>query len=398
VRSSAAALAVAVVALVAAILPSYLLGTLAVSMGPEIGLTPALLGVVIACRFGGAAVSSAVAGRWVERLGPALGMRIPVLSLAVVLAVIGALVRDWVALALLTVLCGIVLATVQPAADVWVARRVPAAHQGLAFGVKQGAVPAAALLAGSAVPTVLAAWGWRPVWFIAAGLAVAAALAVPWRAGSAGAGAGRSRLDRSGDEPVGSLVWLAVCFGLSSVAVVDLTTFMVVSAVDAGLGEGPAGLLFGLSGAVGIVARLALGRWADRTRHDLLALLCCVQVLGAATFVLLAFSDGAGYVAAVPLAFAFGLGWPGLLMLAVVRANPRAPGAATSIVNTGSFVGSIVGPVCFGFLSTASGYRTGWLMTAASLLLAAGAALAARRFRRRVPMPAAEAAGAPDNR
>ena len=160
--SPARYLAVAVSSLVVVILPSYLMGTLAVSMEPELGITPALLGLLMACRFGAAALSSAAAGRWVERLGPTLGMRLPVLAMAATMAAIGLFVHDPALLALLLMVCGVALATVQPAADVWVARGVPATHQGLAFGVKQAAVPASALLAGAAVPTALAAWVFHP--------------------------------------------------------------------------------------------------------------------------------------------------------------------------------------------------------------------------------------------
>ena len=72
-----------------------------------------------------------------------------------------------------------------------------------------------------------------------------------------------------------------------------------------------------------------------------------------------------------------------LLMLAVVRGSPNAPGAATSIVNTGSFIGSIAGPVAFGLLVTHVDYGVGWALTALCLVAAAGAALTARRLRRR---------------
>lgn len=380
--SPARYLAVAVSSLVVVILPSYLMGTLAVSMEPELGITPALLGLLMACRFGAAALSSAAAGRWVERLGPTLGMRLPVLAMAATMAAIGLFVHDPPLLALLLMVCGVALATVQPAADVWVARGVPATHQGLAFGVKQAAVPASALLAGAAVPTALAVWGWRPVWVVAGCCALLAAAAVPWRAHGTGGGVGRARLDRSGDECLGSLVWLAVAFGLGSVAVVNLTTFLVVAAVDAGLSVGTAGMVFGVCGGVGILTRLVVGRWADRTRIDLLLLIAVIQTVGAVCFVVLGLVGGNGYVVAAPLAFAVGLSWPGLLMLAVVRGSPNAPGAATSIVNTGSFIGSIAGPVAFGLLVTHVDYGVGWALTALCLVAAAGAALTARRLRR----------------
>lgn len=376
-------LAAGVVSLVVVVVPSYLTGTLAVSMGPELGFTPAVLGLLTGARFATAAAASAMAGRWVERFGATGGMRVAVLTVAVTSIVIGVFIRDPLLFAALFCLNGVALATVQPAVDIWVARSVPGQRQGLAFGAKQAAVPTAALLAGLTVPAAATGVGWRAVW-IAAGLtALLVAVVVPWRGGrsdTAAAGSAGGSRDR-GALP--ALAVLAVSFGFGSAAVVNLTTFLVVATVSAGFDEGTAGMVFAVSSAAGIVARLVLGYWADRIRVDLLAVLAGVQLAGAGAFLLLGLASGVAYVAAAPVAFAVGLGWPGLLLLVVVRASPRAPGAATGFVNTGSYLGSIAGPALFGLLATRIGYSAGWLFTACCLLVAAAAALTARTMLRR---------------
>ncbi|MBY8862896.1 MFS transporter [Nocardia sp. CA2R105] len=377
------------------IMPSYLTGTLAISMGPELGYTPSALGWLMGARFAAAASASAVAGRWVERFGATGGMRAAVLTVAATSISIGWFVRNPFVFGALFCLNGVALAAVQPAVDIWVARTVSGKRQGLAFGVKQAAVPTAALLAGFAAPVAAAGTGWRAVWLVVGASAVAVGVCLPWRSGgtamAAATSTGRSRAQGS----TSVLVVLAVCFGFGSVAVVTSTTFLVVSLVAAGSDEGGAGAVLAASSAVAITARLVLGYWADRIRGDLLVILCGFQVVGAVAFLMLGLVSGAGYLIAAPVAFALGLGWPGLLLLVVVRENARAPGAATGIVNTGSYIGSIAGPAIFGLLAARFGYSAGWLFTASCLLAAAMTALAGRALLRRatgriVPVSAVE--------
>jgi hypothetical protein len=66
----------------------------------------------------------------------------------------------------------------------------------------------------------------------------------------------------------------------------------------------------------------------------------------------------------MPAAYVTAWGWPALLHLAVVRRNPRAPSAATGIVNTGAFLGAVGGPILFGWLATAESYGTAWSTSA----------------------------------
>ena len=84
------------------------------------------------------------------------------------------------------------------------------------------------------------------------------------------------------------------------------------------------------------------------------------------------------YILATPLAFAAGWAWPGLFNLAIVRANPAAPGFATSVTQTGTYVGAGLGPLAFGLIVGHGGYSWAWLATSVAALLAATAVITGR--------------------
>src|SRR5829696_7279082 len=58
------------------------------------------------------------------------------------------------------VIAGLANAVSHTAANLSLAREVPASRQGLSFGIKQAAIPVATLLAGLAVPTIAVTLGW----------------------------------------------------------------------------------------------------------------------------------------------------------------------------------------------------------------------------------------------
>ena len=64
--------------------------------------------------------------------------------------------------AALLALAGVSNAITQPAINVFMADEVPLERQGLAFGIKQSAIPAAVLASGLALPLVALPFGWRP--------------------------------------------------------------------------------------------------------------------------------------------------------------------------------------------------------------------------------------------
>jgi predicted MFS family arabinose efflux permease len=141
---------------------------------------------------------------------------------------------------------------------------------------------------------------------------------------------------------------------------------------------------------VGTAARIAWGRLVDYRQSSGFGLIGLLMVVGGAAFAVLALRPGLiVLLLATLVAFAAGWGWPGVLLFAVVRASPAAPGKATGIVIVGTSTGGILGPSSFGFLVEHMGYPVAWRTAAAALLVAAacvaGGAQLMRRRRPAVP-------------
>ena len=371
----------AVAVATAGILPPFLTGGLAVQIRAELGFGAGALGLLVAVFFAVSALFSVVSGRVVERIGSSRGMRLSALTGACSMVAVAVLAGSWWGLAACLVFGGLGNAVSHPSTHLLLAREVSPDRQGLAFGIKQAAIPTATLLAGLAVPTLAVTAGWRWGFAVGAVLALVVALLVPGR-GEGGYGHGIQRVGeaRAGDAPLAALALLALGIGLGSVAANPLGVFLVESAVDAGIGVGSAGLLLALGGAVSIVVRIVFGRLADGMGGGRLLLVAGMLVVGTAGFALLASGAAPFMVVGVVLAFGAGWGWPGLFNFAIVKSNPKAPAAATGITQTGASGGAALGPLAFGLVVEASSYGVAWISSGAVALLAAAAILAGRRM------------------
>lgn len=382
-------LAAVMAVVTAGTLPVFLLGGLSVQVRADLGLGESALGLGIAAFFASASLTSAPFGRLAERLGPAPSMRLSAAASAACLLAISLFGRSLPAIALLLAAGGLSNSLAQPAANLFVARTVPASRLGLAFALKQSAIPAGTLLAGAAVPTLALTLGWRSAFGAGVLLALAAIALVP--AGDAGAGpverpaagAAPFGLAPQRDGGRGPLVVLALAIGLGASAVASLGTFLVNAAVAAGMAEGRAGLLVSAGGAMTIASRLRAGRAADRRQGGNLRVVAIMLVSGSAAYLLFATGRVALLVLATPLAFAGGWGWPGLFNLAVARAYPDAPGAASGVTQTGTYIGAVVGPLLFGSLAEHAGYAAAWMVASACSLAAAALMVTGRGLLRR---------------
>ena len=366
----------AVAVATAGVLPGFLTGGLAVQIRGELGFGEGALGFAVAAFFAASALASVVSGRVVERLGSTLGMRFAAVASAASLLAVSVLATSWWRLCACLVLGGLGNAISHPATHLLLAREVPQNRQGLAFGIKQAAIPAATLIAGLAVPLVATTVGWR--WAFAGGAALVLCVALLVPKGEKRNKMRRVKEARAGDAPLAPLVLLALGIGLGSAAANPLGAFVVESAVAAGIGVGAAGLLLALGSAAGIGVRVVFGHLADRLNSGRLRLVAGMLGVGTVGFVLLASGSAPLLVVGVTVAFAAGWGWPGLFNFAVVKSNPGAPAAATGITQTGASSGAAVGPLAFGLLVEETSFAMAWLASGVVAIFAAAAILAGR--------------------
>ena len=390
---------------------------LAVQIQDDLDFDDAALGLTVGSFYLAGALGSVLSGRIVERVGPRAALRFTALATAGVLLATGAVAGSWAVLTGLVGLAGLANALAQPATNLYIARGVRPGRQGLAIGIQKSGIPAAALLGGLAVPTLGLTVGWSWAFVIGALLALAASAyvpAVPSRpaaepgpaetaaskteaepapagASENGTPAGEEAKDAPADDlkggaagrpdvPVRLLAALATATGLAAAGSGSLSGFFVVSSVGSGVDEGLAGVLLGAGSLVGIAIRLVLGEMADRGAIGAWNTLTVMFLVAAASFGGLATGSEAVLIAVLPFAFASAFAWPSLYHLAVVRANPSAPGAATGITMTGSYTGAVGGPLVFGLVADQASYGWAWGVTVVFMVAAAAVLTVVGRF------------------
>lgn len=371
-RSVAAAVAVSTVC----VLPVFLTGALAVQIRRDLQFSEAALGLAAAVFFTAGVITSAVGGRLVERIGATAGLRLAVLTSVVTMMGIALAADSWGTVLAFLAVGGTANAIAQPGANLLLARTVQPQRRGLAFGIKQSAIPASMLVGGLAVPAVALTIGWRWAFGIGAALGLAITATIP-------PGARVERTPRETPRPAArSLALLALAAGLGAAAANTLGTFLVTSTVEQGISEAPAGLLFALGSGVGLSTRLWVGAAADRRgRPEDFRRVGLMLVIGSVGYALLGTASSSVLVPATLLAFAFGWGWPGLFNFSVVNRYVETPGAATGITQSGVYLGALSGPLVFGALAEQFSFEWAWVFSAA-LSLAAGLAVAGAASRR----------------
>jgi predicted MFS family arabinose efflux permease len=279
-------------------------------------------------------------------------------------------------LVVLLLATGTVNGVAQLAASATVADRVPARRQGVAFGIKEAAKPAATLLCGIAVPlVVLIDWRWA---FVACAVLALSLL------GASKSHAGARETQRSAKAaPAGraplALLMLAVAAALGSAVGTTAGTFMVDTVMSDGMSAGAAGALLIVGSVTSIVIRILIGLRADRMERGHLLRVAALLAAGAPGFVLLAVGSGPALVLGAMLAFGGGWGWAGLLNYAVVRRTRSGAATAAGVVLAGASFGGGSGPLIFGLVAEHASYAVGWWLCCAFALIASGIVLAARR-------------------
>lgn len=335
----------------------------------EFGVERWQLGALVSFATLGGALVARKAGSLVDRFGGRAGA-LATISLTG-LGVAGmALSPSFALLALAAVVHGLSQGIANPATNHLISDMVPAGRRGLITGIKQSGVQAGTFLGGLLLPPLARVWGWRG--------AVASALA-PAVIGLVGAVRLPARAGEPSSSPppalrVDPFIRRLAAYGfLLGMAGTAVFTYMPLFAQERlGLTAQAAGAALALSGGVSVLARILLGRQAERSGRfaRYLALLAIGSALSTAGFLL------GSAVWLWPAAVGIGLtasSWNSVGMQAVISTVPlESAGRASGTVLAGFLVGLTAGAPLFGWsVDRTNSYTAGWLTVSGLFLLAA---------------------------
>ena len=353
----------------------FAFGGLAPFLVADLQLSAVAVGLLPSIMYAAGALAADRVGGVVDRVGPARALTAVPVLVGVVAVMLAAAPRYPVVL-LAALLAGVPLAATNPTTNRVVSIALPPGSRGAVMGWKQAGVAGGSVIAGSTLPALATAVGWRAALLVTAGaclilaLLLRATLTVP-------ASEGDIRPTGEARGETTQLVDLGLFAALMGAANGAVATYLVLFAVtELGFPPARAGLAAALMGAVSVAARVVWAWSADRSGRPVLSLsaLSLVAVVGSAVTAAAAATGSAGMLwAAAVLLGASATAWPGLLMLAAVdRATASEVGRVSGRMTRSFYAGYVVGPVVFGFAVDHGplGFLGAWV----GVLVAAGAA------------------------
>lgn len=353
-------------ATISTVLPGFLVGALSVQVSNEFDVRESVYGWGLGGFFLAATFGSIVLGRLVQRIGPRLQISVALAVAVVVQLWLAAYARSFGAIVAALAVAGFANSGNQTAVNMALSRaQLP--RLGLAIAFKQSGMPTASMLSGLAVPVIALTVGWRWAYVASAVLACVALLAV-WLVIEPIDPRERTRIAIP-DSSRSALTMAAVAGAFLAFCAGALNAWLVASGVDAGLGEGAAGLMLSAGAGSGIVLRLFIGTRLDSTGVRPFRLAGGMVLVGAMGMALLAVRSTGVHMGATLIAFMGGWTWPVLTNFGIVRANPNAPGTATGITQMGVYIGVFAAPLVTGWLIDAFGYEFMWLVVAGTAVV-----------------------------
>ena len=364
-------------ATISSVFPGFLFGALSQQIGAEFAVSTTTYGWGVGAFFLAAMTGSAVLGRTGQKVGARTQISVALTVSALAQISIGLFARSFTMIVVFLAVAGFANSANQSAVNIALTTaKLP--RLGVALAIKQSSMPAASMFAGFAVPAISLTVGWR--WAYGLGsLATIAAIVCIVRVVEA-----QPRASVGSPQPatptstLPDLVLATVTVMLMAFAAGALNGWTVSSAVDAGLGEGAAGLLLSAGAVCGITSRLITGFRLDRNPmpFQTAALLTAV---GACGILFMSTRVSTAHTVATLVAFGAGWVWPVPTNYGIIRSNEKAPGAATGFTQTGVYIGVASGAPVGGFLIERFGYNTMWFAVGTTSALGAGLAWMIRR-------------------
>jgi len=379
-------LAVAFIATGLGGMPIWLLSAYSPFVIESLGLSSALYGLLIATFFGVSALTGIWLGGSTARNGWINGVAYTSILSAIGLLVIALLANSWLIMALGIVVSAFANSMSQPAANLAIASVIRQKRMGLAFGIKQAALPVATLLVGASAPLFRFEQGWRAAFGLIAIFSLSFGafvqlrtrnrLATPLEMAVASRASRAKSNERTFSKP---LILLAIAAGLGTATTMTFAGFLVLYAVEIGLTAQQGAFVLSVGSFTGIVSRVVSGYLADRRTGRHLVVVSVMMVGGALGYLLVALSSDIILLSiASILAFGLGWAWNGVFHLAIVRSNPNRAANSTGVIQSGMALGATFGPAAFGLALTLS-FKLAWLALAVCMLMAAIMVIVGRR-------------------
>jgi MFS family permease len=360
-------------------MPIWLLSAYSPSVIESLALDKTRYGLVVAAFFAFSALTGISAGRMVNRIGWPAGLVYTAVLAAIGLVVMGSLADGFGVLVAGILISALANSFSQPAANMAIAQHVRKKRQGLAFGIKQAALPLSTFLVGISVPLFAFEEGWRWAFVLIAILSLMYGLGVVLYTKSASELLAKAKrlFSSQKSEPRARagkisipLRYLAVGAGLGTSTTMTFAGFIVLYGVDIGLSAGDAAVVLAVGSFVGVLARVGAGALADRRDHGHLIMVIVMMAGGAIGYTMIGFSTEV-VLLTLGTIMAFGLGWAwnGVFHLSIVRLNPAEAAASTGVIQTGMAFGATVGPGLFGWVAV-NNFSLGWFGLTATMVAA----------------------------
>ncbi|MEU9624914.1 MFS transporter, partial [Streptomyces sp. NPDC048155] len=383
------------------------IGAMGIHFQRDLDLSTAQLGLLVSAAqlvpLAGLLVAGELLDRHDERWVVGIGACVVAAGLGA-----GSLAPGYPSLLCFLLVVGAGYSTVQPGGSKSVASWFDASRRGFAMGVRQAGLPLGAALASAVLPLLAGAFGWRAT-LVAGGLVALLGAGVfmgfyrqpPTRATHRAEEprvalgsqlGGRLRMLR---EPSMVKIMLSGTSLISVQCGVGILTVLYLHEV-ASVGAGSAALVLVAAQGAGVVGRICLAAWSDRSRSGRHAsvTVCMVAVIAGMAVLMtpLGCSPSAACVVLVWLGF-FGFGWYGPWVAYVAEsAPPDRTGFALGLAMSVNQVAIVLVPPALGLLKDLTGsFTPAWgllsTMTAVALAVSAGAGRRSRRGPARVGRP-----------
>jgi len=359
-------------------IPVFLLGATAPFVRAELNLSQAQLGITVSCFWLTMALGGIAGGRMSQRLGATRATRIGVGASMFAMAG-AALAPHWLVLAAFMALAGVANSLTQPAVDLALFAGVSRKRLSMAFGIKQTALPGAALVSGLVVPLLASSVGWRPAFLVGIVVGIPAMVLIPHLVYRHVDSAGRAS---DANKRLAGIAGFAFAFAIAMMAVSATGAFYVESAVSHGITPEAAGLFLAAGSACGIVGRFVFAWKLGVIQRPLVAASTIMMIGGCGVLCFAFLTSGWPLVLVTMVALGAGWGWNGLLTFAVVTIFPEAPARASGYIVLGAAAGGVVGPTAFGLIAQNLGFSVGWAAASCCFLVSATILLLAPRWRK----------------